>query len=82
MLTQLNPPIPVLTPQGKALAHVLIDYGAEHDLIWIVFLDSNGQCWSYSNKDIRGQQNITMGRNEVNWPVHDKTERPRVVPNA
>jgi hypothetical protein len=35
MLTQLDPPIPVVTPKGKGLAHVLIDYGAEHDLIWM-----------------------------------------------
>jgi len=26
-LLQLNPPIPVITPKGKAMAHVLIDYG-------------------------------------------------------
>jgi hypothetical protein len=61
-MLQLNPPIPVTTPKGRGLAHVLIDYGPEHDLMWVVFLDESGQCWTYSNKDIRAQKNITMGR--------------------
>jgi len=81
MLLQLNPPIPVLTPKGKGLAHVIIDYGAEHDLLWIVFQDESGECWTFSNKEIRGQQNITMGRPSVAVPLPVKRERPRVVPN-
>jgi hypothetical protein len=82
MLLQLDPPIPVLSPKGKGLAHALIDYGAEHDLIWIVFQDENGQCWSWSNKEIRGQVNVTMGRPEVVLPIAVKQDRPRVVPNV
>ena len=62
MLLQLNPPIPVTTPKGKALAHILIDYGAEHDLIWVCFQDQTGECWSWGNRDMRAQQNPTMGR--------------------
>lgn len=62
MLLQLNPPIPVTTPKGKALAHILVDYGAESDLVWICFQDSTGECWSWRNQDIRAQQNPTMGR--------------------
>ena len=62
MILQLNPPIPVTTPKGAALAHVLIDYGPEHNLIWVCFNDSNGECWSWSNSDIRIQKNITLGR--------------------
>jgi len=27
MLSQLNPPLPLLTPKGKAWAHLVIDYG-------------------------------------------------------
>lgn len=62
-MLQLNPPIPVMTPKGKALAHILLDYGVEADLIWTVFQDDTGECWSWSNKDIRAQKNITIGRN-------------------
>lgn len=62
MLLQLDPPIPVDTPKGSGLAHVLIDYGPEHNLLWVVFLDDNGQCWTYDNTKITAQKNITMGR--------------------
>ena len=61
MITQLNPPIPVVTPHGKGMAHMVIVYGIEHDLLWVVF-DDDGQCWSWRNQDIREQNNITMGR--------------------
>jgi hypothetical protein len=62
MIQQLNPPIPVDTPMGEGLAHVLIDYGIEHDLYWVVFLRCNKECWTYSNRDIRALKNITVGR--------------------
>ena len=62
MILQLNPPIPIVTPHGKGLAHLVIDYGIEHDLIWVVFQDDDGQCWSWRNQDIRAQSNVTIGR--------------------
>lgn len=62
MLLQLNPPIPVDTPKGKALAHCLIDYGIEHDLMWVCFIDSTGECWTFPNPQIRAQKNMTYGR--------------------
>jgi hypothetical protein len=60
-MLRLDPPLPVQTPRGLGLAHVLIDYGAEHDLVWVVFQD-DGECWSWRNQDIRAQANVTMGR--------------------
>lgn len=66
-LLQLNPALPIETPKGKALAHVLIDYGAEADLLWVCFQD-NGECWTWSNKEIRAQPNITMGRPSLQVP--------------
>ena len=60
-MLRLDPPLPVTTPKGAGLAHVLIDYGVEHDLVWVVFQDT-GECWSWCNQDIRAQANITMGR--------------------
>ena len=63
MILQLNPPLPVyVTDTGKGLAHMVIDYGPEHDLIWVVFLDEDGECWCVPNWKIRGQWNSTMGR--------------------
>jgi hypothetical protein len=67
-MLQLNPPIPVDTPKGPALAEVLIDYGAEHHLIRVCFIDETRECWSFPDTEIRAQANPTMGR---------KTRNPR-----
>jgi hypothetical protein len=80
-MLQLDPPMPVITPKGKGYAHVLIDYGAEFDLLWIVFQDDTGECWTYNNREIRAQPNVSMGRSVVVTPVAANRERPRVVPN-
>lgn len=61
-LVQLDPPLPLDTPKGKGLAHVLIDYGIEHDLCWVVFIDDTGECWTFRNKEIKAQKNFTFGR--------------------
>lgn len=65
MILQLSPLIPVNTPKGPALAHFLIDHGPEHHLQWVVFIDSTGECWTYTNPFIRAQKNITMGREHI-----------------
>ena len=60
MIKQLNPPLPVITPKGEGMAHLVIDYGQEHHLLWVCFIDETGECWTYSNKHIRLQTNMTM----------------------
>jgi hypothetical protein len=72
MILQLNPPLPMTTPKGKALAHLVIDYGPEHDLMWVCIIDATGECWTYANPEIRFQKNITMGRLDVSKPVENK----------
>lgn len=62
MILQLAPTIPLLTPKGAGLAHFLIDYGEEHDLLWVCFLDENGECWAFPNPQIRAFTNPSMGR--------------------
>lgn len=62
MITRINPPLPLETPRGNGYAHFLLDYGTEFDLIWIVFIDETGECWSFRNPEIRLQKNITFGR--------------------
>jgi hypothetical protein len=66
MILQLNPIIPLNTPRGKAFAYFLIDYGPDHDIMWVCFQDETGECWTWSNKEIRIQNNITLGRNVKN----------------
>lgn len=65
MMMQLNPVIPVVTPKGKAVANMVIDYGAEHDLIWVCF-QQDGEIWCWKNQDVRAERNITFGRNPQN----------------
>ena len=68
MILQLNPPIPVDTPKGTAQATFLIDYSAEHDLYWVCFIDETHECWTFGNRDIRAQTNVTLGRPPLNNP--------------
>jgi hypothetical protein len=64
-LTQLNPPIPVITPKGEGYAHLIIDYGPEFSLLWVCFQDDTGECWTWPNHEIRGPKNTTMGRHTL-----------------
>ncbi len=47
---------------GEGLAQIIIDYSPEYSIHWVVFLRKNGQCWTFTNEDIRAQRNITAGR--------------------
>ncbi len=62
-LLQLNPPIWLTTPLGPAICYVLIDYGADYNLVWVCFLEENGECWSFDNTEVTLQENKTLGRN-------------------
>ena len=63
-MLQLNPTIPIvrISDSMKGFAFVLIDYSQEHDLLFVCAMD-DGEIWTLSNKDIRIQQNISLGRN-------------------
>lgn len=76
MLLQLSPAIPVeviennLTPSGKGMALLVIDYSQEHDLIWVVAFDASREIWGVRNQDVRVQANATLGRAvELTWLV-------------
>jgi hypothetical protein len=47
------------------LAHFIIDYGPEHDLMWVCFQDDTGECWTWENAHIRARVNHTMGRKKI-----------------
>jgi hypothetical protein len=61
-MLRIDPPLPLDTPKGKAMAHFLIDYGPEHHLLWVTFIDETGECWTFQNPEIRLQSNTSMGR--------------------
>jgi hypothetical protein len=65
MFTQLNPPVPLhVLGKGKGLAVAVIDYGSEHNLIWVTALDANGEIWCAPNPEVRMLKNWTMGRRQ------------------
>jgi len=61
MLTQLQSPIPIRTPKGKAWAVAIIDYGPHWDLQWVTFVHETGECWTFRNSQIRQEKNYTHG---------------------
>lgn len=61
MILQLEPTLPLDTPEGPARAHFLLDYGEDQHLFWICFVDATGECWTFANPQIRLQANPTMG---------------------
>jgi hypothetical protein len=69
MILQLNPPIPLSTPKGHGLAHFLIDYGPESDLYWTVFQTDSGEIWTWNNKEVRADKNISLGRISITNPA-------------
>lgn len=63
MFTQLNPPLPVtVLEKGSGLAFAVIDYGLEHNLIWVTALENSGEIWCAPNPKVRMQANWTAGR--------------------
>ena len=61
--TQLDPPIPLtVIGRGKGLAFAVIDYGPEHNLIWVTAIDATGEIWCAPNPKVRMQRNWSMGR--------------------
>jgi hypothetical protein len=62
MITQLDPPLPLQTPKGSGWAHLVIDYGQESHLLWVVFMDADGACWVVPNPEVRMYNNWTLGR--------------------
>lgn len=62
MMLRLDPPLPVLVEGKKAMAHAWIDYGPDHDLVWLVAYDESREFWCIRNSKIRAQDNITFGR--------------------
>lgn len=60
---QLDPTIPVhVIDKGAGFAFAVIDYGQEHNLIWVTAINETGEIWCAPNPQVRLQGNWTMGR--------------------
>jgi hypothetical protein len=73
MITRIEPPIPVNTPKGKAMAIAWLDYGMENDLVWMCIQDNTGECWQWENAQIRARHNLTLGRDSIS-PINKHDE--------
>lgn len=80
MITQLNPQIPMMTEKGPGQAVACIDYSEEHDLMWVVILDENGEVWTLKNSQVRGFPNHTMGRKNFANPFEKKSDDLQMIP--
>jgi hypothetical protein len=69
-MLQLNPTIPITRniDNMKGYAFLVIDYSQEHDLLFTCAMD-NGEIWTYSNKEIKVQENISLNRK-----IHSKID--------
>ena len=62
-MIELRKRIPLITPKGKGWAYFIKDESMDHNCMWGVFLDENGEFWLFDNKDIRIQPNYSYGIN-------------------
>jgi len=79
MFVQLNPPLPVtIEENGQGYAIAVIDYGQEHNLIWVTALNATGEIWCAPNPKVRVQANWTMNRMSVS--LNGQTQLSRDPP--
>lgn len=78
MFTQLLNPLPVhIEGKGSGLAFAVIDYGLEHNLIWVTALDVSGEIWCAPNPVVRVAENWTAGRQkDANLPCPASMQSP------
>lgn len=79
--TQLNPPIPLTVEgRGNGLAFACIDYGPEHNLIWVTAIDATGEVWCAPNPLVRMQANWTLGRSKPDNQKNANSPKITAVP--
>jgi hypothetical protein len=76
-MLQLNPTLPITRnlDNMKGYAIAIIDYSQEHDLLFVCAMD-NGEIWTYNNKDIKVQKNISLNRQ------YNENISPSLKPNG
>jgi hypothetical protein len=61
MITQLNPPLPVVTPLGRAQAHFVWEVSIEHYVMFLCWHDKTGECFVFPHHVLRLTPNISNG---------------------
>ena len=62
--------------KGAGLAFAVIDYGAEHNLIWVTALDEGGEIWCAPNPKVRVAENWSLGRSKDSIAGADSLAAP------
>jgi hypothetical protein len=71
MLLRLDPPIPLQTPFGEAVAHIYSDGGLESECFWVCFCE-NGAIMEFANSEVRACRNFTIGRDNPDRPARNR----------
>ncbi len=66
---QLCPQIPVETAKGPGMCVAWLDYTEDHNTLWKVCITETGEFWDLPQSQVRGVQNISMGRMKKNVPT-------------
>lgn len=62
MIHEFTNRIEVTTPKGDGIILYMLDYGHESNTMYTVIIDSTGEFWQFTHKEIRAKSNITFGR--------------------
>ena len=64
--------------ERSGLGAFVIDYGPESALLWVVFMDADGACWTVPNFEVRISYNWTLGRRKAG----DTSTAPTASPDT
>lgn len=77
---QLDPMLPLhVLGKGDGFAIAMIDYGQEHNILWVTAITATGEIWCAPNPQVRMAGNWSMGRASPTLaavdgvPVHAET---------
>lgn len=56
-------------PIGNCMVIAWVDRHPDLHLIWLVIMDSTGECWEVENPFVRARTNLTWGRNAKRTPL-------------
>jgi len=60
---QLDPMLPLhVIGKGDGFAIAMIDYGQEHNILWVTAITATGEIWCAPNPQVRMTSNWSMGR--------------------
>ena len=62
-MLQLDPMLPIhILGKGDGYAIAMIDYGEEHNILWVTAITATGEIWCAPNPQVRMAGNWSMGR--------------------